>query len=176
MEGANLLLLLLLVRPKTAQIKKTHRGRVAISWNQPYWKYPLPKQRKMKETTYCIICTGFCSITWLVTTSLLTLFHELTFSVRGVSALPSLNCARSSYECHTHVSNVSKNTPSPAKDGRMIVPREVLKRYRIPPYCGACTIYIRNHPIFQGEKSASYICAPVPVSYSAACTYIPYVI
>ena len=48
---------------------------------------------------------------------------------------------------------------------------ESLRRYRIPPYCGACT-YIRNRPIFQGEKSASYIGAPLPVSYSAACTYI----
>ena len=43
--------------------------------------------------------------------------------------------------------------------------------YRIPPYCGACT-YIRNHPIFQGEKSASYIGASLPVTYNAACTYI----
>ena len=49
--------------------------------------------------------------------------------------------------------------------------RSLLSSYRIPPYCGACT-YIRNHPIFQGEKSASYIGAPLPVSYSAACTYI----
>ena len=39
------------------------------------------------------------------------------------------------------------------------------------PVCGACT-YIRNHPIFQGEKSASYIGAPLLVSHSAACTYI----
>ena len=32
-------------------------------------------------------------------------------------------------------------------------------RYRITPHYGACTS-IRNHPIFQGEKSALYIGAP----------------
>ena len=39
-----------------------------------------------------------------------------------------------------------------------------LDMYRIPPYFGACT-YIRNPPIFRGEKSASYISAPLLVSY-----------
>ena len=62
--------------------------------------------------------------------------------------------------------------PEKFKKCRILIRKQFYtKKFIIPPYCGACT-YIRNSPIFQGEKSASYIGAPLPVSYSSACPYI----